>query len=78
MDKIRQLTQGDRIKALYEAHANDAAPNIVPFRGPRTPRVEELIDDIEALLSDPITYHLTEDVLRTALQHIASQIMKAV
>lgn len=63
--------QINHINALYRAYDNIAEAKVVPFVPALSANTTELLSDIEALLSQPQTRKLTEDTLRTALQHIA-------
>lgn len=76
MSKIRQLNEIDRINKLYEVHDVARRENILPFFAPPNPNILGLLDDVEALLSDPKTRDLTENTLRSALQHIAQQVVR--
>lgn len=76
MSRVRHLTEIDRINKLYEIHDTSRQPNILPFVVPANPNILGLLDDVEALLSDPNTRALTENTLRCALQHIAEQVVR--
>ena len=77
MSEIRKISEIDRINKLYDVHDDMREKNVLPFVPPANPNVLGLLDDVEALLSDPVTRDLAENTLRSALQYIASQIVRS-
>ena len=76
MEIIRQINEVDKIKKLYSNHDEACESNVVSFTPPANPTVIGLLDDVDAVLSDPNTRAVAEDTLRSALQHIASQFIR--
>lgn len=72
---IRHISEEDKILALYKRGDNQASANtsnnIVHFANPACQKTLNLLDDIKALLDDPVTRPLTQDIMESALQHIA-------
>ena len=77
MSGIRKISEIDRINKLYRDHDTACDMNVISFVPPVNPNIIGLLDDVEALLSDPHTRDLTESTLRCALQHLAKQFVKA-
>lgn len=74
---LRLMTSADRIKALYRKNDMRTPDNIVSLNPPLGQTSIAIIEDVQALLEDPATRQVTQDVLKEALSIIASGFIPA-
>lgn len=74
---IISLDQNDLIESLYlGAEDSVSNNNVISLNFPSIERVQCLLDDLEAILSEPTNLDVVEPILREALQHIASELIR--
>lgn len=73
-ENIRHLLPTDRISNMYAKCDQTGNDNIFTFVPPLSVKALEIIDDVSALLEDPNTRSVAEEILSEAIYEIAAKL----